>query len=427
MPDTRLAESKRLFEGFVNRLLASWAPPGQEPPQYRLPEDDEQAARAMARTLYAISQFMYARSSRAVGDSKAGPPYFSEYHRFWEDNSETILGLEVDEGQCRRVAERLEHYYKPYSLLRITDTRGIKKGLIPNVRLFVTIQDFGVGFRDNYYKLAVERPELFDPRKIASHPEYANEVARFLGVEDYQPDKRLEWTKRCAEWLVKEYDGDAYNLGPKHGFDAPAIRDALTGGETKIGISDKKADMFLRDMKELGVWKLKRFEDINVASDMNTMRIALRSGIVKTRIPLLSSYMDVFCYQYSAVDSTTQKGWRRVWEIWKTLPNNHAPDSPAVLDYFIYRMGKHCCTRSKRHCDTTRALPSPLAGAESYPINRLLADRCTGFCIFTGICDENNSNPFRKRLNPPKSISIYGRYGWTVSDSDEGGGLGLRA
>jgi len=61
-------------------------------------------------------------------------------------------------------------------------------------------------------------------------------------------------------------------------------------------MNEKKADMFMRDMQELGVWELKQFEEVSVASDMNTMRIALRVGIVRVRIPLLSSFLDVFCY-----------------------------------------------------------------------------------------------------------------------------------
>ena len=45
--------------------------------------------------------------------------------------------------------------------------------------------------------------------------------------------------------------------------------------------------MFLRDMVVLGVWKdVKGFDKIDVASDINTIKVALRTGIIKTQIPL---------------------------------------------------------------------------------------------------------------------------------------------
>ena len=57
------------------------------------------------------------------------------------------------------------------------------------------------------------------------------------------------------------------------------------------GYGNKKADMFLRDMVVLGVWENpKNFDKIDVASDINTIRVALRTGILKTEILLLSSF-----------------------------------------------------------------------------------------------------------------------------------------
>ena len=66
-----------------------------------------------------------------------------------------------------------------------------------------------------------------------------------------------------------------------------------------MGFKEKKADIFLRDMADFEVWNYSSgSEQINVASDANTMRVALRTGILKGRTPLLSSFLDVHCYQY---------------------------------------------------------------------------------------------------------------------------------
>ena len=76
--------------------------------------------------------------------------------------------------------------------------------------------------------------------------------------------------------------------------------------------------MFIRDMVELGVWPdLSGFDRVDVASDINTMKLALRTGILKTDIPLISSFLDIFCYQYGYIDEMSAQAWRVVWEEWK--------------------------------------------------------------------------------------------------------------
>jgi hypothetical protein len=422
--EKKLTESKRLYEEFVNKLRSTVFP--GEVPEFKLPEDDEEATQMISGLLHEISKFVYSQSQTTGGKrSQEGSPYFSDFHKFWEENHKEIMGIEIDENRCRAVAEKLEAYYRSYDLSDIVDTHGLTPGMIANVRLFVTIQDFGVGFKTDYYKLARDSPNLFRAEIIDNNPQLINELAKELGVADYQSDKRLEWADRLVKLLVDQYGGEAYDIGPKHDFDAKVIRKTLR--KARIGLSSKKLNMYLRDMQRHHVWDLKNYEDVGVASDMNTMRVALRTGILKTRIPLLSSFLDVFCYQYMAIDTATEEAWRKVWEIWKSMPGGHSVPSPADMDFAIYRLGQHCCRTAKRHCDSNREIEFQPTEQESFPLNKLLQGKCTNFCIFTGICDDNGENPNRKKLNPPKSISRYGMYGWTRSTSNEGGGLGLRA
>lgn len=420
-----LAESKQLFEDFINRLRASQHP-DSEAPKFKLPEDEEKATEIIAGVLHEISQFVYSQSQR-TGDrkSKEGSNYYSDFHKFWEENHEQVLGIKIDEERCKLVAEKMESYCRPYEFKEFVETHGLSNEMKANVRLFVTLQDFGVGFKADYYELGKDVPYLFRAQAIQDNPQYVDELARELGVSDYQVDKRREWGLRLADLLVDEYEGEAFNIGPKHDYDAVDVHRMLT--KARIGISSKKADMFLRDMNELDVWDLKNYDKVNVASDMNTMRLALRTGIVRTRIPLLTSFLDVFCYQYGAMAEYTKNAWRKVWEIWNSLPENHCVPSPADIDFAIYRLGQRCCRANKRLCDKNRDMDVPLTDSDSYPINRLLQGKKIEFCVFTGLCDDDNTNPNRKKLNPPKSISIYGRTGWTNAKSNEGGGLGLRA
>ena len=146
-------------------------------------------------------------------------------------------------------------------------------------------------------------------------------------------------------------------------------------------------------MQEWGIWRYKKKAQLDVASDANTMRIALRSAIVRSEIPLLASYLDVYCYQYSAIDFDAAKAWRRTWELWSTIPNNHRPSAPTSMDYLLYQsIGRKICKRSP-HCDE---------------------------CPFDSVCPDDT-----RHLNPPKSISQKGQTGWDSGVTNAGGGGGI--
>ena len=414
---SEFSESRKQVEAFLKRLLA---PVDKEASlKFCLPSNDEEAASLIANILSQISQFFYAQPAALKGikcnTAWGTADYFSEFHRFWEEHHELVLGVSVNEAKCKAVAERLEASYNPFSPSSVFDIYELTPQQIANTRLFTTIQDFGFGLKGDFFALAQEKPYLFKPTEVIQHLSYARQQLEYLGVADYQPDKRMEWASRCAEWLVANYDGEAFNLGEKHGYNAVEIRSALV--EATIGMNEKKADMFMRDMQELGVWELKQFEEVSVASDMNTMRIALRVGIVRARIPLLSSFLDVFCYQYGAIDAATASAWRQAWELWRQIPNHHSPTSPAYIDFLIYNMGRNCCKPSQRRCEKQ----CTLVQRQRCVLNKLAVPDCDGWCIFNGLCGTET-----KKLNPPKSISIFGRYGWTTAYSGEGGGLGLR-
>jgi len=413
----KLTSSKRYFENFIKRVLA----PIDEKlsREFKLPSFDEESADLIAKVLSEINRFFYTQNENVKGvkcpTSYGNAEYFSEFHKFWEENHRQVLGVYIDDLKCRMVAERLESNYRPFSPSSIMDIESLRPQQVADARLFIAIQDFGFGLGQDYYDLARRKPHLFNAEEILRHPTYAGQLLTHLGVADYQPDKRVEWIKRCAKLLVDKYGGTAFNIGKFHNYDAAEIRDALVNA--KIGIDVKKADMFLRDMQEFGIWKLKRFEEVSVAPDMNTMRIALRTGIVRTRVPLLSSFMDIFCYQYGLISEETNRAWKRTWELWREIPDNHSVSSPAYIDFLIYNMGRRCCRQKRRRCEVQCTLKQQ----RKCVLHRLALTDCNGWCIFKGICDEDE-----RKLNPPKSISIFGRYGWTTSYSDEGGGLGLR-
>lgn len=222
----------------------------------------------------------------------------------------------------------------------------------------------------------------------------------------------------AARLTVERYNGSAYQMNAYHAGDVAPIVSALTSQE-KYGFSTKKAHMFLRDMADLRVWQYQANVDkLDVMSDKNTMRVALRTGIVQFRIPLLASFLDVYCHQYSLVDRMNREAWRRVWEEWALIPNSHRPPTPASIDYLIFRLGKIACRPNKRMCSPEAPIALKRFGS-LIPQDRLIF-REDRYCILSAVCQAE-----RKALNAPNSISIEGRTGWKSGATNQGGGGGI--
>ena len=299
------------------------------------------------------------------------------------------------------------------------DTLNLRKEEIANVRFFTAIQDFNIDVhaRSNPFEFYKRHPDCFKPEKVKDNDLLIDELLNFLGAQS-QRDKRKPWMLNSAKLLVEKYDSSAYRINEVHSGDVIEIVKALTA-EERYGFSTKKAHMFLRDMADLGVWKYKRnIEKLDVMSDKNTMRVSLRTGILQFRIPLLASFLDVFCYQYSMVDRLNREAWRKVWEEWGEIPDNHRPPTPASMDYLIFRLGKIACRPNKRFCPPEKEVNEKKLES-LIPQDRLIFkdDR---YCIFSGICQLE-----RKILNAPNSISIEGRTGWKSGKTNEGGGGGI--
>lgn len=220
--------------------------------------------------------------------------------------------------------------------------------------------------------------------------------------------------------------------------------------------------MFIRDMVVLGIWKdVSGFDEIDVASDINTIKVALRTGIISTAIPLVSSFLDIFCHQYAYIDEMNARAWRKVWEIWVKNYPNETIGSPCLIDYFVYGVvGKQFCkeilvyfeceqhghnfywhSANNKTCQICfkegrgrfpakaikKMMPCLLdEGSIAIKKNKYAMSLPEGEtieqCPFKNICGKT------KKLMPPKSISILGQTGWTTAytEKDAGGG-GLMA
>ena len=420
-------------------------------------------ARKVVKT---INEFLYTNYkdigfTEALGDSY---PYFSAFHKYWESNYKEILNVTIDNENCKKVADALHEIFvktKGKAFSNVWDTCGLSNEDVCRIRLLSANQDFR-GSRDfsELAKIFRDDDTIFDEEKIYEDPA---DFVRQLKISDLsQTDKRNSFAKNIAEFVLKT-NRSPYELISYYGNDIYKLRNALITCPG-AGYGNKKADMFVRDMVVLGIWNdVKGFENIDVASDVNTIKVALRTGILKTSIPLVSSFLDIFCYQYGYIDEMNAKAWRRVWKIWKQSYPKECISSPCLMDYFVYKVvGKQFCKEAlsiykcekyehefKWHSPRNKTCQLCYKNGEKrvkallikkvYPCNdpdgciaiqnsefvqNLPDDEKINECPFKSICDSNGL----KNLQPPKSISILGQTGWTSAYSEKGnGGGGLMA
>lgn len=385
--------------------------------------------------------------------------YFSEFHRFWEARHKEILNVRIDEAQARLAARALDSAIARYGdaiLKVIHETHGLRPQAVAELRFLTANQDFRRPPEDQFGKY-LDDPARFDAQEVADDP---NGFLRFLGMTRLsQTDKRLDFARNAARFLM-QLEITSFEIAAYFKGDAVLIRDALVN-QPNMGYGLKKANMFIRDMVELRVWPtLRRFDGLDVASDINTMKLALRTRVLGTDMPLLSSFLDIFCYQYSHIDEMSANSWRRVWEEWQTVSPATVPSSPCRLDFLLYRIGRDYCDESvvRYACDAghtfyhfgaavricrvcraeghrvpaharERMLPCQLA-SQDLPREEgelLLRDSNLlktfgGVCILEPVCQPKTS-AFHL-LNPPKSISIKGQTSWTNSHAYRGRGGG---
>lgn len=412
------------------------------------------------RFLAKVNEYFF-QTYEGIGYTNFGDdelPYFSEFHKYWETHHPQILDPKIDASQARTVATCLSDAVERYGegILRVThDTAGLPSRAIAQVRFFTANQDFREPPEDQFNKY-LEDPARFDASEIVADPA---DFLRFLGMTRLsQTDKRLDYAHNAAKFLLGK-EIQAYDIAERMGNDAESIRNELVGIQN-AGYGSKKANMFIRDMYELGAWpELEGMHAIDVASDINTMKLALRTRILVPAVPLLSSFLDVFCYQYSYIDKMSAQAWRMVWNQWGETHPATATASPCQMDFLLYRIGREYCKHTvvEYRCDNghnffhfgarlsrcrvcrpranaypqARFLPCQVRAADLpredglllLPNDRLLK-KFDGRCILEDACrpTEQNFVPF----DPPKSISIKGQTGWTSAYTDRnraGGGL----
>jgi len=416
-----------------------------------------------------LNEFLYT-SYEGIGETEAIGmkfEYLSEFHKFWEKNHMNILNPRIEDEKCTQVAEIFHKIYTEYGKKPFTelyDTLDLSPEEICKVRYFTANQDFrGSRKFEDFAERYKSDPSLFEPIFIAKNPQNFLSVLGLSGLS--QTDKRTKYAYTAAK-IVLNYNIEPFGLFEYFNQDYSKIRDKLTNTQGS-GFGMKKTDMFLRDMRQLNVWSEgKNYEVVDVASDINTIKVALRTGILQTDIVLLSSFLDIFCYQYELMDKMNALAWRRVWEIWQEKYPNEIIEGPSLIDYLVYNLiGKEFCkdrlylfecvkkghqfhwhSSRNRTCQICykekkeknearivyRDLPCKYLTGKIAFKNKKTKEKILQIlpgieeCIFIDVCNPRKSDFIK--LNPPKSISILGRTGWDTARTKVGeGGGGLMA
>ena len=431
-----------------------------------MPNDDSLSIEQSRLIIKEINEFLYTSYpdigiTDALGETIN---YFSDFHKYWEQHYAEIINAEIVYASCEKVADALHEVFlrtNGTAFSSIYDTLGLTKEDICRVRFLTANQDFRGSRSFKFFADLYEADKsIFDERFISADPESFIKALGITGLS--QSDKRVQYAKKIADFLIS-IDSTPYQMIDKYNHDIFALRNAIidiSGG----GYGNKKTDMFIRDMVVLDVWSdINGFDKIDVASDVNTIKVALRTGILKTSIPLVSSFLDIFCHQYGYIDDMNANAWRTVWKIWAEKYPTETIKSPCLLDYFVYSVvGRQFCKESlslfkcdekehtfKWHSSQNRTcqicysnnrnrVSAKLIGkimpcmdndgyiaiSKTQYVQGLSDDIKMDRCPFAEICS-NHGNQY---LQPPKSISIYGQTGWTTAYSEKGnGGGGLMA
>lgn len=473
--------------------------------------DGEQSLEKVRSSLLTINQYFF-NTYKDIGllhldDPDFDGAYFSEFHKLWHQHSQEIIAPQIDTQRCIEAADTLHEVKmrfgeKAFALQNAFE--GVDKSALATVRFLTANQDFrGSRSTADFLREYDNDPSKFSLYTIKENP---GQFLTSLQLNTLsQTDKREKYASRAAAFLLQR-DIDAIGIAEYFENDARRIVQELVS-EVGMGYGPKKASMFIRDMVVCGVWPdLVHIEEIPPPSDINTMKVALRSGVLKTELsPLISSFLDIFCYQYGTIDYWSSQAWVEVWRQWSNRHPETAPSAPLFLDFFIYNVvGRELCkeflvehmgvacghTYFWHRAATDKCLtcfelysnvPVEVVQTDSgliaqctrershrYPVSNRRAKRCSEcaripigesvivarylpcqkpeghialehlsivkngpfpdlkVCPFVSVC-RPTSDKFRL-LNPPKSISIYGRTGWEDARTDaERGGGGLMA
>ena len=207
-----------------------------------------------------LNEFLYT-NYEGIGVTSDNLEYFSSFHKYWETHHKEILNVKIDDEACNIVADALHEVFtltQGKAFQDIYDTFGLTSEEICRIRFLTANQDFrGSRAFSELVEIYNSDNSIFDEKVIKESPEDFLKNIKITSLS--QNDKRVQYAKSIANFLL-EKQASPYSILEKYNYDVAELKKALIN-LPHSGYGNKKADMFIRDMIVLGVWKnVKNFE-----------------------------------------------------------------------------------------------------------------------------------------------------------------------
>ena len=392
----------------------------------------------LRKYLALLNEFLFERREEeeidALNEPDEGRPEWQRITPFlaiWDDYAESVIGFSFDTGQIRKLAELLTVLYQEApaeteTAASLPPDEEIESlgGATPRqfclLRVMHALQDFSRVLASLDADLLEEIRHTFGggipDEEALSKEENAERLMRVFGRPDRNVEERVRYIYSSARMLHSLHPAGAYGLLNECSGNVERLYEALTSFP---GLKRKKASMLLRDFYDLRIWQYTRnIRSIGIIPDNRVMRIALRTGIIRSAMgKLVNSLLDEFDLQYVLTTTATEEAFRRVWEVTQDF-NEGIPvvPFPAKMDELIFRLGhgqSGCCKPNDIACRGGNRRRS----FESWFRTEFGRDMETP-CPFVNICPEE-----AKDIQAP--FAVQNRT-WMTIFTGKGGGGGLR-
>lgn len=180
--------------------------------------------------LSAANRYFY-QTYAAIGATQfegAEFQYFSDFHRFWEQNHASILNARIDTPQARIAAAALRDAVQAHGaeILRVNrNLHGLNAQQLAQVRFFTANQDFRQP-PDDQFTIYLEHPEVFDAAAVEEDPDNFRTSMALNRLS--QSDKRRDFARNAARFL-NQNEITAFEIAEHFENIAPRIREAIIG------------------------------------------------------------------------------------------------------------------------------------------------------------------------------------------------------
>jgi len=189
-------------------------------------------------------------------------------------------------------------------------------------------------------------PNRFKPETIsASNKQSLERFVREIGGR-YPKAGAHTWTS-ISNTLLSKYDGDPRNI-TKEPLTIEEIKDKLD--EFPYLRGNKLSNFYIRAMGEKRLFKIKNFDELDIAVDKQVAKFTMYTGVLK----LLSTRFEG-CVHENPLRSLIQEAWRNAAKGHNTYPWK--------LDEPIWTIGSKLCTQRKcgmcpveDYCDKTKGI-----------------------------------------------------------------------